>query len=166
MRLPLESGKSKKADEKPGRAAASQIEKRSTTMKNQIRNFAIGAGLAALTLSPSLMAQDRETAEIPFAFHAGESTLPAGTYSVTKASTGILALRNEDTRHAILLGPQGRETGKDAPQLSFRCYSGDCFLSVVWMPGDSGYSFMKTRREKEMESGAQVAMAYVPLATR
>ena len=40
-------------------------------MKNQIRNFVMGAGLAALLWSPLLMAQNAETAEIPFDFHAG-----------------------------------------------------------------------------------------------
>jgi hypothetical protein len=137
-------------------------------MKNPIRNFVMGAGLAALLWSPLLMAQDRETAEIPFDFHVGQSTLPAGTYSVMKVTeTGVLQLRNDDTLKSILLNTQGRETGKDDPRLMFRCYSGDCFLSAVWIPGYPAYTFRKTSREKEMErGGAQVAMTYVPLATR
>jgi hypothetical protein len=153
MRLPLES---------------LQIEKRRTTVKNQIRNFVIGAGLAALLWSPLLMAQDHETAEIPFDFHVGQSTLPAGTYSVIKATqNGILQLRNDDSRESILLGAQGRETANDDARLTFRCYSGYCFLSEVWIPGTPGYTFWKTNLEKEMEKGgAKLAMAYVPLATR
>jgi hypothetical protein len=137
-------------------------------MKNQIRNFVVGAGLAALLISPSLMAQNSETAEIPFDFHAGKTTLPAGTYTVVKASTsGILQLRNEDTNKSILLGAQGREIGKNDPRLTFRCYSGDCFLSAVWIPGSPAYTFMKTGREKELEhDGVQLAMTYVTLASR
>lgn len=137
-------------------------------MKNQIHNFVIGAGLAALLWSPLLVAQDRETAEIPFDFHVGQSTLPAGTYSVMKVTeTGVLKLRNDDTRESILLGSQGRQNGKDDPRLMFRCYSGDCFLSAVWIPGYPAYTFRKSSREKEMEKGgAQVAMTSVPLATR
>ena len=137
-------------------------------MKNQIRNFVAGAGLAALLWSPLLLAQDRETAEVPFDFHVGQSSLPAGTYSVIKASeSGILQLRNEDTRKSILLSAHGRQSGKDDPRLTFRCYSGDCYLSAVWIPGYPGYSFWKTSREKEMErGGVKLAMTYVPLATR
>lgn len=137
-------------------------------MKNQIRTFVFGAGLAALLWGGSLMAQDRETAEIPFDFHVGQTTLPAGTYSVIKASqNGILQLRNEDTNRSILLGAQGRETEKNDPKLMFRCYSGHCFLAAVWIPGTPGYSYWKTNLEKEMENGgAKVAMTYVPLATR
>jgi hypothetical protein len=137
-------------------------------MKNQIRNFVMGAGLAALLWSPSLMAQNTETAEIPFDFHVGQSTLPAGTYTIVKAAmSGILQLRNDDTSKSIFLGPQGREAAKNDPKLTFRCYSGDCFLSAVWMPETPGYTFLKTKQEKEMEKGgAQVAMTYVLLAAR
>ena len=140
-------------------------------MKNQIRNFVFGAGLAALLWSPLLMAQTSESAEIPFDFHAGKASLPAGTYSVIRTTaSGVLQLRNEDTNESILLGPQGRETAKDAhgdARLTFRCYSGHCFLAAVWMPETPGYTFWKTNQEREMErSGAQLAMAYVPLATR
>jgi len=75
-------------------------------MKNQIRNFVMGAGLAALLWSPSLMAQNNETAEVSFDFQVGQSMLPAGTYTVMKASaSGILQLRNEDTRKSIFLAP-------------------------------------------------------------
>ena len=137
-------------------------------MKTQIRNFVFGTGLAALLWSPLLMAQDRETAEIPFDFHAGQTALPAGTYSVIRTSySSVLQLRNEDTRESILLNSQGFETAKDEPRLMFHCYAGQCFLATVWMPGAAGYTFWKSNQEKEMQrSGAKLAMAYVPLATR
>jgi hypothetical protein len=108
------------------------------------------------------------TAEIPFDFHVGKSALPAGSYTVTLDNfRGILQLHNDDTKDGILLAAQGHETGKDDPRLTFRCYSGDCFLSAIWIPGNPGISLSKTSREKEIErGGAQVAMAYVPLATR
>ncbi len=137
-------------------------------MKNQIRNFVMGAGLAALLWSPLLMAQNSETAEIPFDFHVGQTVLPAGTYTVAKATfSGVLQLRNEDTNRSMFLGPQGREAAKDDARLAFRCYSGHCFLSEVWMPGTPAYKYWKTDQEKEYErNGMKLAMAYVPLATR
>jgi hypothetical protein len=137
-------------------------------MKNQIRNFVMGAGLAALLWSPSLMAQNNETAEVSFDFQVGQSMLPAGTYTVMKASaSGILQLRNEDTRKSIFLAPQGRELAKTDPKLTFRCYSGDCFLSAVWIPGTPGYTFLKSGREKELaKAGAQPSTMYVALAAR
>ena len=137
-------------------------------MKNQIRNFVMGAGLAALLWSPLLMAQNNETAEVPFDFHVGQSALPAGTYTVMKASTlGILQLRNDDTRESIFLAPQGRESAKTDPKLTFRCYSGDCYLSAVWIPGTPGYTFAKTSREKEVaKASSQPSTMYVALVAR
>jgi hypothetical protein len=139
-------------------------------MKTQIRNFVMGAGLAALLWSPLLMAQNVETAEIPFDFHAVQSALPAGTYDVIKTGmSGILQLRNEDTGDSIFLSPQGREQANRnvAPKLSFRCYGGDCYLSAVWMPDSLGYTFPKTDREKEIaKAGGQATTKYVALLAR
>ena len=134
-------------------------------MKNQIRNFVMGAGLAALLWSPLLLAQNTETAEVPFDFHAGQSALPSGTYNVIKTGmSGILQLRNEDTGDSIFLSPQGRESANTNPKLSFRCYSGDCYLSAVWMPDSLGYTFPKTGREKELaKAGEQPTTKYVAL---
>ena len=139
-------------------------------MKTQIRNFVMGAGLAALLWSPLLMAQNVETAEVPFDFHAGQSALPAGTYNVIKTGmSGILQLRNEDTRDSIFLSPQGREEANRNvdPKLSFRCYGGDCYLSAVWMPDSLGYTFTKSGREKEIaKAGGQATTKYVALLAR
>jgi hypothetical protein len=137
-------------------------------MKNQIRNFVMGAGLAALLWSPLLLAQNTETAEVPFDFHAGQSALPAGTYNVIKTgSSGILQLRNEDTGDSIFVSPQGREMANTKPKLAFRCYSGDCYLSAVWMPDSLGYTFSKTGREKEIaKAGGQATTKYVALLAR
>jgi len=137
-------------------------------MNNQIRNLVFGAGLAALLWTPTLLAQDIARAEIPFDFHVGKATLPSGTYAVSNnANAGTLMLRNEDSEHSIFALIGGRETDKGVARMTFRCYSGDCFLAAVWMPGTEGYSFSKSSREKEVEKGeARLAMAYVPLATR
>ena len=136
-------------------------------MKNHIRNFVFGAGLVALLGSPLIMAQVQETAEIPFDFHAGQSTLPAGTYSVIKAASSVLQLRNDDTRGSILLMGVGREAAKEDARLVFNRYGDIYFLSAVWIPGSQGYSFPKTKMEKEMaKATSQVATTYVALVRR
>ena len=135
-------------------------------MKNHIRNFVLGAGLVALLGSPLIMAQVQETAEIPFDFHAGQSTLSAGTYSVIKAASSVLQLRNDDTRDSILLMGVGREAAKEDARLVFNRYGDIYFLSAVWIPGSQGYSFPKTKMEKEMAKASQVATTYVALVRR
>ena len=133
-------------------------------MKNHIRNFVLGAGLVALLGSPLIMAQVQETAEIPFDFHAGQSTLSAGTYSVIKAASSVLQLRNDDTRDSILLMGVGREAAKEDARLVFNRYGDIYFLSAVWIPDSQGYSFPKTKMEKEMaKATSQVATTYVAL---
>ena len=113
------------------------------------------------------MAQVQETAEIPFDFHAGPSTLPAGTYSVIKAASSVLQLRNDDTRDSILLMGVGREAAKEDARLVFNRYGDIYFLSAVWIPGSQGYSFPKTKMEKEMaKATSQVATTYVALVRR
>ena len=136
-------------------------------MKNHIRDFVLGAGLVALLGSPLIMAQVQETAEIPFDFHAGQSILPAGTYSVIKAASSVLRLRNDDTRDSILLMGVGREAAKEDARLVFNRYGDIYFLSAVWIPGSQGYSFPKTKMEKEMaKATSQVATTYVALVRR
>ena len=135
-------------------------------MKNHIRDFVLGAGLVALLWSPLLMAQVQETAEIPFDFHAGQSALPAGTYSVIKAASSVLQLRNDDTRDSILLMGVGREAAKEDARLVFNRYGDIYFLSAVWIPDSQGYSFPKTKMEKEMARASQVATTYVALVRR
>jgi len=136
-------------------------------MKNHIRNFVFGAGLVALLGSPLIMAQVQETAEIPFDFHAGQSTLSAATYSVIKAASSVLQLRNDDTRDSILLMGVGREAAKEDARLVFNRYGDIYFLSAVWIPGSQGYSFPKTKMEKEMaKATSQVATTYVALVRR
>lgn len=137
-------------------------------MKNQLRNLVIGAGLTALLWSPIALAQTKEMAEIPFDFHAGKVTLPAGSYAVTNmSSNGVIHLRNEDTHQAIvMLAPTRDEATSDA-RLIFHRYGNSYFLSSIEMPGIPVYRFWKSSAEKEMESaGMHVTNAYVQLARR
>ena len=133
-------------------------------MKDRIRNFAIGAGLAAVMCAPLLPAQDAvEVANVPFDFHVNQATLPAGTYTLLNFG-GTLQLRNEDTRKSILILPPGRDTGKWEPQLTFNRYGNHYFLEEIWAPGGMGYIMKKTSLERELATGAQrPTLAYIPM---
>lgn len=137
-------------------------------MKDQIRNFVIGTGLAALLCAPLLRAQDvAAVAQIPFNFHVNQATLSAGNYTVTPSPNGVLQLRNDDTGKSILLMPPGRETVKGEPQLVFHRLGDHYFLSAIWTPGDTGYTLKKSSLERELENGEQrVTMAYIPMERR
>jgi len=69
-------------------------------MNNYVRNFvtSIAATMIALAVF-TVSAWANQAAEldikVPFAFKAGDATLPAGTYQVTQAGAGYILIRGE-----------------------------------------------------------------------
>jgi hypothetical protein len=110
-------------------------------MKRHLQDIVLTAGLSVLLGSSTLSAQSQKAvANIPFAYHVGENTLPAGTYTIAKSSSSqsVFALRETDTGHEIFVPVVQQDTGaKNAWNLSFSCYAGECSLSQIRMAGDS-----------------------------
>src|SRR5205085_11965393 len=102
-------------------------------MKQHLRNIVLTAGLSVLLGSSTLSAQSQKAvANIPFAYHVGEKTFSPGKYTIAKSSSsqGVFALRETDTGHDIFMSVTQHSTGdKDAWNLTFSCYAGDCSLS-------------------------------------
>jgi hypothetical protein len=135
-------------------------------MKDQIRNFVIGTGLAALLWAPLLKAQESvEVAKVPFDFHVNNLTLPAGKYTVMTTSDHVtIQLRNDGTGKSILFMPPGRTIGNLDPRLLFHCYGDNCFLAEIWVPNGPAYTMRKGSLESEIERGGLSAtVAYVSL---
>ena len=117
--------------------------------------------IAALTaLALAAVPATLMTAKIPFEFHVGSNTFPAGTYVVSRAaSPGIVILRNEeDTKQnvaTITNANYSRATNKTAT-LEFRRYGDQYFLARV-MPFDSttNHELQKSRSEREAADGAK-----------
>jgi hypothetical protein len=121
-------------------------------MKNRLTCFILTAGLTALFGSLVLTAQDqKEKANIPFAFQTSDRTLPAGEYAVQETSTrGVLKLSDSDG-HAIFVPSYLADTGATAnPRLIFRCYGKERMLSQIWMEDGSGYSVAESSAEKNL----------------
>src|SRR5436305_15212952 len=109
-------------------------------MKLQLTTMVLTAGLSVLVGSSTLSAQNRKaTADIPFAYHVGQQTFSPGKYTVAKSSSpGVFALRETAAGHDIFMPVTQQDTGaKDAWNLTFSCYAGDCSLSQIRMAGDS-----------------------------
>src|SRR5437667_2254454 len=108
------------------RVAQNKNQKRRMTMKNDIRNFLLGAGLTAMLWAPFLKAEENlAVAKIPFDFQVNQTSLPAGTYTVIMhTNMTTIRLRNNNTGKSVMLMPPGRETNTNSqPLLSFRQYS-------------------------------------------
>lgn len=139
-------------------------------MKSQIRNFMISAGAAAMLSAPVLTAQTRlETAEVPFDFTAGSTSLTAGTYAVdTLNNHTVLVLRNEETQKSIIIGSPIRGSLTERSVLAFHCYGERCFLSEVDVPGTPAYVLKQDKMERETSSNTdtKTTMAFVPMERR
>jgi hypothetical protein len=79
------------------------------------------------------------TAEIPFAFDAGNTHMQPGSYRLTASHTSskvvLLALENLESRSAARMVAEGEaDSYKRDPQakLFFRCGSEGCALDKIW----------------------------------
>jgi len=135
-------------------------------MKNQVRNYVLSAGFAALFSATILTAQTKlEVAEVPFSFQVGHSTLPAGNYTVSHmANQSVIQLRNEETHKTVAIAPIARGEDKGRAVMAFRCYSGSCFLSEVAVAGSPSYRMKKSSQENDLASnGNEATLSYIAL---
>lgn len=128
-------------------------------MKKQISSLLVSAGMLALLGSSAVTAQElsRESATVPFRFHASSTTLPAGKYDVKlNSSMGVFQISDAMTGRSIMVAAFSRESGKNVnPRLTFRRYGNEYFLSEIWIYGQPvGYKVGTSSREKEMAKGS------------
>ena len=130
-------------------------------MKNRILVMASMLVLCSFAATQAARAQEPLAVNIPFAFVAGETTLPAGEYRVQKldGSSAVLLIRCAEPRSAIMVVTNATRTGKQQEQskLVFHKYGEHYFLSQVWNAGSSnGRELRKTQREKEIALSAKL----------
>ena len=113
-------------------------------MNNLTRKAACAAvAVAAILVVGASRARADETVatnlKVPFAFMVGDVRLPAGDYTVQKASMGedVLEIVSADGQHAALAStiPATPDKG-DKTQLVFRKFGHDYFLSRIAHEGD------------------------------
>jgi membrane-bound lytic murein transglycosylase len=106
-------------------------------------------------------ADDPMLVNIPFAFVAGNTTLPAGEYRVQKldGNSAVLLIRCSDaSKTAMVLSntTQAKEIQTQS-KLVFKRYESRYFLSQVWSAGSNrGRQVLKSRAEKESAQSARL----------
>jgi hypothetical protein len=139
-------------------------------MKTLKTTMILSAGAVALLGASALSAQSRATADIPFEFTVQNTTLPAGSYTMSKTSTSrtVMVIRNNETNKAILtLAPDNesgyRRTG-DKNVIVFHKAGDRYFLAEVKTDAVCGHvSPSKLERELASEgSGQTMAAVIVP----
>jgi hypothetical protein len=94
---------------------------------------AIAASLLLVSVSRVSAQDQRLRAQVPFAFTVGQTTLPSGTYEVTRlhAQTNVIMVRG--AVHTIILMADTGDGGKldDTTRLEFHRYADHYFLRGV-----------------------------------
>ena len=129
--------------------------------KRLVYSFAV-----ILLAAVSVYAASPVTAQIPFSFHVGDSTLPSGSYTAdtSVAGVGVICLRSADRKSGILVLSQGVQSsaGPVQAKLVFHRYGDEYFLFQVWTgTGDSGRELLMTRREAELAAAAKQSVRAV-----
>ncbi len=108
-------------------------------MKNRV--FAMFVCLVALTASGAFAQSGTVLkANIPFAFHVGNTILPAGHYEVRSAmGPALMTIECMDCKGAALVPVREvtSDTKLGAGSLVFHLRGNSYFLSKVWESGDS-----------------------------
>ena len=131
-------------------------------MKKQTLTMIVLIVLAG-SLAGSAKAQSLSTgklvANIPFAFSAGNQTLPAGEYFVRCVNPAsdqtVLQITSRDGRNSVMLHmtSKRRKTSETA-QVVFHQYGDRYFLAQVWTAGErDGLEAPKSRAERNVIRG-------------
>src|SRR5467141_1239168 len=111
--------------------------------------------LSSMAATEIARAQETMVVDIPFAFTAGNATLPAGEYRVQKMdrNSAVLLIHCWDARASALVitnAAQAKELQTES-KLVFKRYGNSYFLSQVWTAGSiRGRQLSISPREKEM----------------
>jgi len=105
------------------------------------RNIAIALfALSTLGTAASVLAQTPAVeANVPFQFTVGGKQLPAGAYTITSTSAGVVQIQSADKRFsAEAVAYTGNQQSTDGSKLDFETHGDQYFLHDVLCPGPSG----------------------------
>ncbi|MGA2131797.1 MAG: hypothetical protein ABSH50_05850 [Bryobacteraceae bacterium] len=133
-----------------------------------LTSMILTVGAVALSSASGLRAQTKATADIPFAFTVQGTTLPAGSYTMSTASSGrdVMAIENVETHKQILLLAPGTESGyrraTDKNVVVFHQIGDRYFLAEVKTNAVCGH-VAASKLERELTESGSPAMAAVIL---
>ncbi|MDP9170956.1 MAG: hypothetical protein M3N54_10095 [Acidobacteriota bacterium] len=133
------------------------------TLANRIAQLTAGV----IVLGGMAYGQNVMKADIPFAFRASNTTLPAGSYTlIEQTGSGVVNVRlwNGATRRSVLTtsGPLDTHSG-GKPSVTFLCTGDKCSLSRIRSGvGTVAYAAPhKSRQEKQVAAEVSIPMAAV-----
>jgi hypothetical protein len=141
--------------------------RRPCTIYHNLCSFALISILGvALTIVPAYaQSASRASANIPFDFSIGKTTLRAGSYTVEQLQSGLITFSSKDEmEHQFALtfpGDSDNETQK--PHLVFIRYGSEAFLKRVFLSGNEDCRELPgSSRERDLiknqASGAELSL--------
>jgi hypothetical protein len=117
--------------------------------------------LSSMAATQVARAQELLVVNIPFAFVAGNATLPAGEYRIQKwdGNSPVLLIQCSDPNESAMVITNAAEAKElqSESKLVFNRYHNRYFLSQVWTAGSvRGRQLLKSPREKEMAQVARI----------
>jgi hypothetical protein len=141
-------------------------------MKNLIAKTAIlmtATLIALMTVTPAAAQTNAVRANVPFEFHAGGQTLPAGQYQITldPVSKLVTVRAIEGGAGAFLAARQSTaKAGAAETLLAFNKYGDTYFLREVRNHGSVSYSWGPSKRERMVGRQQNVEIALLRIAVR
>lgn len=115
-----------------------------------LTTISVLAVMVCVALAVPAAAATMVRVEIPFAFDAAESILPAGQYVIERSLTsGLMYLRSEKSETKVMMTvPVGNSNQAQAPRLVFEKRGATYRLAEVYMAGmNSGAGIPATKRQ-------------------
>lgn len=135
------------------------------TIANRLIVFAVGA----IAFGTVAFGQTRMTAEIPFAFHTLNATLPAGTYELRETSTAagshMVLLRNVAAQKSAFAGNSiydAYRTASHGAVVEFVCEERNCSLKAI-RTSSASLEYPTPHKSRDGEKMAVVSIALKPL---
>src|SRR5271169_3319962 len=127
-------------------------------MKTKLSVVAVALFLCLVAAGASYAQQYPLSVNIPFAFQAGDRTMPAGEYRVESAlgdTRNVQRLHqvDGDATMVFLTLPVEARNGHSEPKLVFNCYGETKFLSQIWTGDREGRELFKSNHEKQVANG-------------
>jgi len=141
-------------------------------MKNLISKTAIlmtATMIALMTVAPAAAQPNAVRANVPFEFHAGNQTLPAGQYQITldPVSKQVTERAIEGGAGAFLSARQSSaRAGAAETSLAFNKYGDTYFLREVRNYGSVSYSWGPSKKERIVGRQKNVEIALLRIVAR
>jgi len=126
----------------------------------------VGVG-ASLTSNAQIESNVTIKANVPYAFVVGDTTLPAGAYTIRVAdgfnNRDVLVIKSATGKTAVFFetAPVTGKSPMDKSELVFDKIGDTYFLSQVFLRGDdAGNQLLKSKTQRWLEEGGSTATAH------